>query len=203
MGIDIFDKLIPVFKENGFHLYVIGGTSRDFLLKRLLTDYDFVTDATPDEMKTFLKDANYRFEMYGSVRLKVDGIKVDITTLRKENGYADHRHPNAIEFVKLPEAEYMRRDFTINAIYIDENYKIMDFCGGISDLEHKLIRFIGDPETRIKEDPLRILRAYRFKQTLGFEFEEETKKAIELLYSEVEKLNKDKVNEEIRKGLKL
>ena len=201
--IEVFDKLKKVFNHHGYRLYVIGGTSRDYLLKRELTDYDFVTDATPSEMKEFLTDANYRFEEYGSVRVKVDGIKVDLTTLRKEKSYADSRHPKEIIFVKNLNEDYVRRDFTINAIYIDENYKIVDFCGGISDLENKIIRFIGDPKERIKEDPLRIYRAKRFAQVLGFNIEEETEKAMDELMGEVEKLNPEKIKEEMRKGLKI
>ena len=201
--IEVFDTLKKIFNAHGYRLYVIGGTSRDYLLKRELTDYDFVTDATPSEMKEFLPDANYRFEKYGSVRVKVNNIKVDLTTLRKENSYLDSRHPKDIVFIKNLEEDYVRRDFTINAIYIDENYKIIDFCGGISDLENKIIRFIGDPKTRIKEDPLRIYRAERFAQVLGFTLHPKTKKAMEECHDEVEKLNPEKIKEEMRKGLKL
>ena len=201
--IEIFDTLKKVFNAHGFHLYVIGGASRDYLLKKELTDYDFVTDATPSEMKEFLTDANYRFEQFGSVRVKVNGIKVDLTTLRKEKSYADSRHPKEIIFVKNLEEDYIRRDFTINAIYIDENYKIIDFCGGISDLDNKIIRFIGDPTERIKEDPLRILRAKRFAQLLGFKIEENTLKAMEENEGELDKLNPEKIKEEVRKGLKI
>lgn len=201
--IEVFDTLKKIFNAHGYRLYVIGGTSRDYLLKRELTDYDFVTDATPSEMKEFLPDANYRFEKYGSVRVKVNNIKVDLTTLRKENSYLDSRHPKDIVFIKNLEEDYVRRDFTINAIYIDENYKIIDFCGGISDLENKIIRFIGDPKTRIKEDPLRIYRAERFAQVLGFTLDPKTKKAMEECYDEVKKLNPEKIKEEMRKGLKL
>lgn len=201
--IPVFDELKKIFNAHGYHLYVIGGTSRDYLLKRELTDYDFVTDATPSEMKKFLPNANYRFEQYGSVRVKINNVKVDLTTLRKEKSYLDSRHPKEIEFVKNLEEDYVRRDFTINAIYIDENYKIVDFCGGINDLENKIIRFIGDPKERIKEDPLRIFRAKRFAQILGFEIEENTAKAMEECYEETKKLNEDKIKEEMRKGLKL
>ena len=138
----IFDLLIDKFKSNGFHLYMIGGTSRDFLLGINYTDYDFVTDATPEQMKTFIPEANYRFEKYGSVRLKVDGVKTDITTLRIEHGYLDFRHPNKIEFTTKLEEDVIRRDFTINALYINENMETIDLVNGVSDLNNKIIRFI-------------------------------------------------------------
>lgn len=200
--IKIFDSLAKLFNSHGFRLYVIGGTSRDYLLNKELTDYDFVTDATPDEMKVFIPDANYRFEMYGSIRLKVGGIKVDITTLRKEDEYLDKRHPSQIVFTKNLKEDSKRRDFTINAIYIDEKYNVIDFYNGEEDLKNKIIRFIGDPYKRINEDPLRIIRAIRFKEVLNFEFESETNKAINDLFKLTETIKKEKLDEERRKGYK-
>lgn len=196
---EIFDSLAKLFNKNGFRLYMIGGTSRDSLLGLNFDDYDFVTDATPKEMKKFLLDANYTFERFGTVKLKVDKYHVDITTLRIEEGYNDHRHPSSIIFTKDLEKDFVRRDFTINAIYIDENYKIYDFCGGLSDLKNKIIRFIGDPYKRIKEDPLRILRAERFKEKLNFIIEPNSSKAIKENYNLLNELNPQKINEENKK----
>lgn len=181
---------------------MIGGTSRDFLLEREVLDYDFVTDATPEQMKTFLENANYRFEKFGTVRLKIDNEHIDITTLRKEDNYSDFRHPGKITFTKKLEEDYVRRDFTINAIYIDENYKIIDLCCGISDLNNKIIRFIGDPSTRIKEDPLRILRGERFAYKLGFKIEKNTLDAMNENRGLLEKLNPEKIKEENAKYYK-
>lgn len=196
----VFTKLVHIFKENGHRLYIIGGTTRDYLLGLEVFDYDFVTDATPDEMKNFLPDAEYHFAKFGSVKVKVDGIKVDITTLRAEDDYEDFRHPGKIRFVKTLEEDYVRRDFTINAIYIDEEFNVIDLCGGLEDLKNKTIRFIGEPEKRIKEDPLRILRAKRFSEKLGFKIEEKSQKAIENLSYLLDKLNPDKIKEEERKA---
>ena len=196
MNLEIFDSLALLFNKNGYRLYMIGGTSRDFLLKREVLDYDFVTDATPEEMKGFLENANYHFEKFGTVRLKTNGKHVDITTLRKESEYIDQRHPSKITFTKKLEEDYVRRDFTINAIYIDENYNILDFCNGISDLDNKIIRFIGNPEKRIKEDPLRILRGERFAYKLGFEIEKETFKAMNKYRDLLANLNPEKIKEE-------
>ena len=202
MRIEIFDKLATLFEENGYRLYMIGGTSRDFLLNRDVLDYDFVTDAKPVEMKKFLPEANYRFEMFGTVRLKIDGKHIDITTLRKEGRYQDSRHPSKIEFTLKLEEDYVRRDFTINAIYIDKNYEIIDFCGGFQDLKDKIIRFIGDPIKRVEEDPLRILRGERFAYKLGFKIEEKTKYAFDSKRDLLEKLNPEKIKEENAKYLK-
>lgn len=202
MSLKIFDELKTLFNKNGFRLFMIGGTSRDYLLEKDIDDYDFVTDATPIEMKTFLEYANYRFEKFGTVRLKVDAMHVDITTLRKEGSYKDSRHPSDIVFTKKLDEDYVRRDFSINAIYIDENYKIIDFCNGISDLKEGIIRFIGDPETRIKEDPLRILRGERFSIKLGFKVEKNTLEAMEKYRYLLEKLNPEKIKEEKTKFYK-
>ena len=168
MNKEIFKKLSQLFNSYGFRLYMIGGTTRDFLLGKEVFDYDFVSDATPDDMKVFLKDAEYYFAKYGSVKVKVDGVHVDITTLRKEGAYQDYRHPSEITYVKSIDEDYVRRDFTINAIYMDENFNIIDPSNGVKDLENKIIRFIGDPQKRIEEDPLRILRAERFAKKLNF-----------------------------------
>lgn len=199
MNKEIFNKLAKLFNKNGFRLYMIGGTSRDYLLGIDFSDYDFCTDATPSEMKVFLPDASYTFEKYGSVRLKIEGMHVDITTLRIEDEYTDNRHPSKIRFTNKLSDDYKRRDFTINAIYIDEDFNPIDYCGGLNDLKNKVIRFIGNPETRIKEDPLRILRAQRFAKKLGFAIENESKKAISENYSLIDKLNPQKVNEELKK----
>ena len=199
MNLNIFNKLANLFNENGFSLFMIGGTSRDYLLNLEVLDYDFVSDATPEDMKKFLPEANYHFEKYGSVKVKIDGVHVDITTFRKEEGYLDYRHPSKITYVKSIDEDYVRRDFTINAIYIDKDMKGIDPSGGLIDLKNKTIRFIGDPETRIKEDPLRILRAERFKEKLNFKIEEKSLLAINKYRYLLDKLNPEKIKEELRK----
>ena len=199
MNKEIFTKLAKLFNSHGYRLYMIGGTTRDYLLGLEVLDYDFVSDATPDGMKSFLKDANYHFEKYGSVKVKVDGVHIDITTLRKESEYLDSRHPSKITYVKEIEKDYIRRDFTINAIYIDENFNVIDPSNGLVDLKNKLIRFIGNPTKRIEEDPLRILRAERFAKKLNFKIEEESALAIEKNRHLLAKLNPEKIKEEERK----
>lgn len=197
---EAFEILKILFNQNGYRLYMVGGTTRDFLLGREYEDRDFVTDATPEQEKAFLPNADYQFAKFGSIRVKVAGIKVDITTLRVEGEYNDRRHPSYIKFVKDIQEDYVRRDFTINALYIDEAYQVHDFGTGIEDLNSGIIRFIGDPDKRILEDPLRIIRAERFAETLEFDIEEETKEALIRNRGLLDELNPDKVNEEKRKG---
>ena len=195
----IFLDLANLFEKYGFSLYIIGGTSRDYLLGRPVDDYDFVTDATPDEMKEFLENADYTFSKFGTIRLSFYGRKVDIVTLRTEGEYADYRHPKMIKYIRRIEEDYVRRDFTINALYIDKKFNVFDFCGGLQDLKNGIIRLIGDPEKRIREDPLRILRAERFAKKLGFVIDEQTLKAIKNNRHLLKELNPDKVREEQNK----
>ncbi len=196
----IYRNLAALFDSKGFLLYLVGGTVRDYLLGKELTDMDLVTDATPSEMKEFLSNADYTFEKYGSVRLKIDDIKFDITTLRKEEGYSDFRHPSKICFTKSLKEDVFRRDITINAMYMDKDLNIIDFVGGQKDISNKIIRMIGKPLKRINEDPLRIIRIYRFKLETGFEIERELNDVLELNFSKAKLINKDKINQEIRKS---
>ena len=202
MPVEIFDNLKKLFNERGFRLYMIGSSSRDFLLNREILDYDFVTDATPNEVKSFL-DVDLTFAKYGAMSYKICNTKIDIVTLRKERIYSDFRHPSDIEFVKDINVDYYRRDFTINAIYINENYEIEKISeAGFNDLKNKKLVFIGDPLSRIKEDPLRILRAYRFIAEYNLNIDENVKKLLEENEYLIENLNKFKVNEEKKKFIK-
>lgn len=194
----IFEHFSKLFKEHSFKLYMIGGTSRDHLLGIVPNDFDFVTDASPDEMKSFL-EGDYTFIRFGVVKVKFNNIHADIVSMRKESDYKDYRHPKNVTYVKTIIEDYLRRDFTINAIYIDLEGNIIDPSGGLLDLKDGIIRFIGDPETRIKEDPLRILRAERFSKKLKFEIDEKTSVAIERNRELLNKLNPDKINMELKK----
>ncbi len=197
--LELFDEIANIFNKHGFKLYMVGGTSRDFLLNYPVDDYDFATDATPAEMHEFLPDANYRFEKFGTVSLKYEDEHVEITTLREEGEYIDSRHPAYIKFVTDPAKDYIRRDFTINALYIDENYRVLDFCDGLKDLDTNTLRVIGNPYTRFAEDPLRIIRALRFVAKFKLNIDPLTENAIRDLAHLVKKLNPEKVKAEIRK----
>lgn len=198
----IFDELKVRFNAHNKRLYLVGGSVRDLLLGRSYTDHDMVTDATPDEMREIVPEANFRFSKYGSVRMKVSNEEADITTLREEGEYNDSRHPSYVKFIKEPELDSKRRDFTINAMYLDEEYNLLDFHNGKKDLDDKCIRFIGDPKVRISEDPLRICRAERFAEVLGFRIEESSKEAISSLRGLLNSIKKEKIEEEQRKLIK-
>ena len=197
---ELFKYLDKTFKENGFSIFEVGGSVRDEILGLEVFDFDFATDATPEEMMKFLPNANDTFAKFGCIKYKGEHGRAEITTFRVEEKYDDFRHPTQIRFVKSLNEDFLRRDFTINAIYKDAQGNIYDPANGVEDIKKRLIRFIGEPEKRIKEDPLRILRAKRFAAKLGFEIEPETAKAMEKLSYLLEKLNPDKIKEEERKS---
>ena len=196
----LFVYLDKIFKENGFSIFEVGGSVRDELLGKETTDFDFATDATPEDMMKFLPNANDTFAKYGCINYKGEYGRAEITTFRKEEDYDDFRHPKKVTFVKSLEEDYKRRDFTINAIYKDVHGKIYDPAHGVFDINNRVIRFIGNPEIRIKEDPLRILRAKRFASKLGFRIDDSTKEAIDKYSYLLDKLNPEKIKEEERKS---
>lgn len=201
--LNIYIRLAKLFKKHGFSLYMVGGTSRDYLLSRYTDDLDLATDALVDEMLKILPedyDIRTPFKKYGNLKIKMDDLLVDITTFRSEQNYQDSRHPQSVQFVKSLEIDAKRRDFTINALYIDETLlNIYDFYDGVDDLINHRIKMIGDPQVRIEEDPLRILRAIRFSLKLNFEIDETLKECIINNISLLKRLNPVKVNEEICK----
>ena len=194
-----FENLANLFLAHGYHLYLVGGTVRDYLLNIPLTDMDAVTDAKPEEIKSFLLDADYTFMKYGSVKCKSNGVKFDITTLRKENAYQDSRHPNQIEFVKDLSVDVVRRDFTVNAMYLDKQYQVIDYVDGQKDLKNHLLKMVGSPYQRIKEDPLRIIRAIRFSLDYDLTIDKELEEAIHQGIALLNKLNQEKIKQDLRK----
>ena len=212
--IEEFQKLAQVFKSHGFNLFLVGGTVRDYLLHKELTDMDAVSDATPTEIIAFLPNVDTTFAHLGSLKYKNENnIKFDITTLRKESAYLDSRHPSKITFVKDLKEDYLRRDFTINAMYMDADLNIIDYSGGELDLSNHILRMVGDPDIRLKEDPLRILRAIRFALMFNLTIEPTLYEAMRdrfyllsnitdaKIKSEIEKIKEDDINIKYKKEL--
>lgn len=198
--ISLFLELADLFNKHGHELYMVGGSVRDFLLNIPFTDMDLVTDATPEEEQEFLDNANYTFAKFGTIKLKYKDTKFDITTFRKEAGYVDLRHPNVVIFTKDIKEDFSRRDLTINALYLDKNLLVLDFVNGVNDLNNHIIKMVGDPLTRIKEDPLRIVRIYRFSYDLNFKIDEELEKIVKENKELLLDLRKEKILEEISKS---
>ena len=198
--IAIYQRLAKRFEEKGYKLYLVGGTVRDYLLKEELTDMDAVSDATPEEIISFLSPIDKTFMRFGSLKYKDEsGVKFDITTLRKESSYLDSRHPSKIEFVKDLKVDFKRRDFTVNALYMDKDLNVIDYCDGQKDLAKHLLKMVGDPEVRIKEDPLRILRAIRFHLMHTLDIDEELLKSMHNNFNLLKNITDAKIRSELNK----
>lgn len=171
-------KLIKRLTEHNYKAYIVGGFVRDYLLGRESQDVDVCTNATPKEIKEVFPDSFLPTDDYGSVVVNQYGIRFEITTFRKEFNYENHRRPIEIEYIDDLYQDLLRRDFTINAICIDENGEVIDFLGGRDDLNRKLIRTVGDADERFEQDALRILRAIRFATILDFQLDGDVVEAI-------------------------
>ncbi len=170
----VADKLI----NSGYEAYFVGGCVRDCIMGATPYDYDITTNATPNEIKECFTDFKTILtgEKHGTVTVVSQGENIEVTTYRVDGEYKDSRHPESVTFTKNITEDLSRRDFTMNAIAYREDF--VDPFNGREDIENKVIRTVGDSDTRFKEDALRIMRALRFSATLGFEIEEETRKSI-------------------------
>lgn len=197
---DEVKQIIKTFKDHGFEIYIVGGSVRDLILGRMISDWDYTTNATPGEMQKFLDNAFYD-NKFGTVGVpSSSGLKPhEITTFRTEHGYSDKRHPDKILWGKTLKEDLQRRDFTINAIALSD--EIIDPYGGQKDLDKKLIRAVGDPQERFSEDALRMMRAVRIASELGFKIEEKTLAAIKNNVGLINKIAKERIRDEILKLL--
>jgi len=163
-------------ENNGYEAYLVGGFVRDALLFRKTNDFDIATNAKPKEIIEIFGRSKKESE-YGSINYKVDDYNIDITTYRKDLEYKN-RKPVCMEYTTNLIEDAKRRDFTINAMYMNKNEEIIDLFDSKVDLSKKIIRTIGNPIVRLKEDPLRILRAIRFSSVYHLEIDKELRKAI-------------------------
>ncbi len=226
---EVFSILKKLFKAQ-YDSYLVGGCVRDLFLERNPKDWDIATEATPDEILKIFPDAIYENE-FGTVRVKTNSQKeslkvVEVTTFRSEGKYSDARHPDKIEFAKTIKEDLSRRDFTINAIALKikasifnrkqkessdiflkkEDYEIVDPFFGIDDLNSKIIKCVGNPEERFKEDALRLLRAPRIATELNsyenfgkWKIEKNTYNAILKNASLLQKISKERIRDEFVK----
>lgn len=204
--LEIGKMVLEKLEEQGHEAYFIGGTSRDILLNREVHDIDISTSATPQEIVLALSDyqlSNKDGLYYGTVKYLIDNIEIEITSFRKEGIYVRSRRPINVEFIKEKEIDSIRRDFTINALYMDVRGKVYDFHQGLIDLDNKIIDTIGDPSTRFKEDALRILRAIRFSLSLNMKLSLRVIKAIQENSYLLSDLKENVINREINKIKKL
>ena len=165
--------ILNILSDNHHEAYIVGGYVRDKLLNRKSNDIDICTSATPKQIMELFP--NTSSPCYGSVNIVYKNTNFDITTFRKDIKYEDNRTPIKIKYIKSIKKDLLRRDFTINTLCIDKKGKIHDYLNATPDLNNCLIKTVGNPKYRLKEDALRILRAVRFATILDFEIEEKTK----------------------------
>ena len=175
--LDIALKLLEEITSHGFQAYIVGGFVRDYILGIDSNDIDINTNATPKEIKDIF-DSCLPNEDYGSVTVIKKGVRFEITTFRKEMNYLDNRRPSQIEYIDDLYQDLLRRDFTINTLCMNKDGEIIDFLGGRSEIDNRVVKTVGNAKTRFEEDSLRILRAVRFATLLDFELDKETKEAI-------------------------
>ena len=193
-------------QDKGNKLMFVGGCVRKLLKKELVNDIDIATNLSPDELKNILRENNINFIetgiTHGTITVVINKIKFEITTLRKDVS-TDGRHAN-VEFISDWEEDAKRRDFTINAIYSDLKGEIYDPLGGLKDLENKIVKFIGDPNERIREDYLRILRYFRFyTQYNNHQHDIKIVQAIKKGLNGIRKISKERIIDEFSKILNL
>ena len=161
-----------------YRAYPVGGCVRDALLGQTPEDWDMTTDAPPEETMRLFGDAAHPTGLrHGTVTVAVEGHSVEVTTMRRDGAYLDHRHPESVRFTDRLEEDLSRRDFTVNAMALAPDGAVIDPFGGRDDLEQRLLRCVGNAGLRFDEDALRVLRLLRFAAKLGFAAEPETAKA--------------------------
>ena len=204
MDITISDgakSILERLNNAGFRSYVAGGAVRDLIMNKMPNDYDIATDAKPDDVKKLFRKTIDTGIKHGTVTVIENGEGYEITTFRKDGAYSDNRHPSEIEYVKDKRIDCLRRDFTINAMMYNPESGLVDFFCGRRDIRKHIIRCVGKPEDRFKEDALRMLRAVRFKAQLGFEIEERTELAIRKYAVLIKKVSKERILDELNKIL--
>lgn len=194
----IIKKVMNSIEREGFECFIVGGYVRDLLLGISSYDVDICTNALPKDVHRIFSISNQN--NYGGSNLKIGKYNIDITTYREEFKYIG-RKPTEIKYINDLKNDLKRRDFTINAICMDSKGKVIDLVGGVKDLNDHVLRMIGDPNEKMCDDPLRILRTIRFASVLDFNIDEKLLEALEKNYKLVSVLSKERVKQEYSKIL--
>ena len=201
------EQICSTLRGSGYQAYLVGGCVRDILLGREPADYDVATDATPDRVEEIFPNSLTVGAQFGVVVViaessEENNLQVEVATFRSDVGYSDGRHPDAVLYTKSTEEDVKRRDFTINGLLLDpKTNEVLDYVGGRDDLDAGIIRAIGQPEARFREDKLRMLRAVRFAARFGYTIEPEAFRAIQRLAPEVVQVSAERLRDELTKLL--
>ncbi|PKM91417.1 hypothetical protein CVU82_02370 [Candidatus Falkowbacteria bacterium HGW-Falkowbacteria-1] len=219
IALDVLNQI----EANSFEAYLVGGCVRDLLMGKEPKDFDITTSALPEEILKIFPDGRYE-NNFGTVLLPVKNeqgntiLVLEITTYRSETGYLDHRRPDEVVFEKELDKDLSRRDFTVNAMAMclpsqsskekygakkieinNQIFYLVDLFGGLKDIKLKIIRAVGEPVDRFKEDALRMMRAIRFSCQLNFEMEPKTERAIVKMAGSIKFIAKERIKDELIK----
>jgi poly(A) polymerase len=206
------EHICRTLRSAGHQAYFVGGCVRDILLHREPADYDVATDATPERVEQIFPNSLMVGAKFGVVvvvqgpetgdHAESGAATVEVATFRTDVGYSDGRHPDQVLYASSPQEDVQRRDFTINGLLLNpETNEVLDFVGGRDDLRAGIIRAIGRPEERFREDKLRMLRAVRFAARFGYAIEPETLRAIQSLAPEIGQVSAERLRDELTKLL--
>ncbi|MBX7232173.1 MAG: CCA tRNA nucleotidyltransferase [Bdellovibrionales bacterium] len=192
-------QIIESLENHGYQAVLAGGCVRDALLGLSFHDFDIATSALPSAVEKIFPRTVAVGKNFGVIKVVMGTRSLDVATFRRDGFYADGRHPNTIQFSSLQE-DALRRDFTVNALFYSlKEDKVIDFVGGEHDIKNKILRAVGDPFLRFKEDHLRLLRALRFALKLNFSVDQETWQALRVLGSTISTVSKERLTEELEK----
>ena len=195
------DMVLQTLRREGFEAWYVGGCVRDSLLDRPIHDWDVTTSALPEQVMACFDRCIPTGLQHGTVTVLWEQGQVEVTTYRTDGDYPDGRHPAQVTFVRSLKEDLARRDFTVNAMAMDETGNIVDLYGGRDDLKAKILRCVGEPEKRFREDALRMLRAIRFSAQLDFAVESHTSAAMENLRHLCHGLSAERIRDELEKTL--
>jgi poly(A) polymerase len=202
---ELAEQICRTLRQSGYQAYFVGGCVRDLLLGREPADYDVATDARPDQVEQLFPGSitvGARFGVILVTETARGGAQVEVATFRSDIGYSDGRHPDRVEYAKKAEEDVRRRDFTINGLMLDPQTGVVhDFVRGREDLQAGIVRAIGAPEQRFREDKLRMVRAVRFAARFGYTIEPGTLAAIRALAPQVLEVSAERLRDELTKLL--
>ena len=195
-------EAVQRLRDAGHQAYWVGGCVRDLVLGREPADYDIATSATPDEVVRLFPDSVAVGAQFGVVKALLGDHEIEIATFRSDHGTLDGRHPREVRYAQTPQEDVSRRDFTINGLLYDPlKSEVLDFVGGQADIRAGVIRTIGEPTLRFREDYLRLLRAARFAARFGYLIEAKTWEALKAERRGIEQVSHERVRDELIKML--
>lgn len=197
-------KIYNKLRENGFEAYLVGGSVRNLIMNLPVKDWDLTTNATPEEIQKIFPDSFYN-NSFGTVGVPLNENSVaEVTTYRTEEGFSNKRHPDKVSWGKTIGEDLSRRDFTMNSLATlptDGPHKFVDPYEGLKDINNRIIRTVGNPKERFKEDALRLMRAVRFASQLNFDIDEETGREIKADAALIKEISSERIRDELMKIL--